>query len=221
MALDVEGVVDGGVGREKPLRRSSQFETLHASFPLSDWQVRVLCSVVLPATTVMEPGKAQILQSSTIRWQFVCDNGIWDKTLLLQQSAHQFERRFLVSACLDQDIQHFAFTIDSAPQIHSLAGDGHEHLIKVPPVVWSRAHCPQSPGIGLPELQCPAPHRFIRNINATFSEKIFDVPVAEGKPEIQPDSVLNDHRWKSVSGIGDILHPATLLRLQKQITLLM
>ena len=27
-------------------------------------------------------GKAQVLQSSTIRWQFVCDEGIWDKTLL-------------------------------------------------------------------------------------------------------------------------------------------
>ena len=89
MALDVEGIVDGGVGREKPL---------HASFPLSDWQMRVLCSVVLPATKVMAPGKAQIFQSSTIRWQFVCDEVIWDKTFLFQQPAHQFERSLLVPA---------------------------------------------------------------------------------------------------------------------------
>ena len=98
MALDVEGVVDCGVGRKIPLRRSSRFETLYSSFPLSDWQVRILDSVVLPSTNVIAPGKAQILQSSTIRWQFVCDNGIRDKPMLVQQSAHQFERRLLVSA---------------------------------------------------------------------------------------------------------------------------
>ena len=63
----------------------------------------------------MVPGEAQSLQSSAIRWQFVSDEGIWDKALLFQQSAQQFERRLLVSARLNQDIQHFAFAIDSAP----------------------------------------------------------------------------------------------------------
>ena len=77
----------------------------------------------------------------------------------------------------------------------------------------------KSPGIGLPGLQCRAPHRFIKNINATFSEQIFDVPVVEGKPEMQPDSVLDNHGWKSVSRIGDILHPETFLRQQQQVTL--
>jgi hypothetical protein len=32
--------------------------------------------------------------------------------LFLQQFAHQFQRCFLVSPGLNQDIQHFAFTID-------------------------------------------------------------------------------------------------------------
>ena len=84
MALGAEGVVDGGVGREKPLHLSSRFETLYSSLPLSDWQVRILGSIVLPATKIMVPGKAQNIQSRTIRWQFVCDNGIWDKPLLIQ-----------------------------------------------------------------------------------------------------------------------------------------
>ena len=79
MTLDVEGVADGGVGGEKPLRRSSRFETLHSSFALSDRQVRILGPVVLPATKIRVPGKAQILQSGTVRWQFVCDNGNRDK----------------------------------------------------------------------------------------------------------------------------------------------
>jgi len=49
---------------------------------------------------------------------------------------------------------------------------------------------------------------------------VFDIPEAQGKAEIQPDGVLNDLQWKSVSGIGDFLHPATLLRRQRQVTLL-
>ena len=98
--------------------------------------------------------------------------------------------------------------------------DADEHLIKMPPDIWSRARCPQSAGIGLPELQCPAPDRFVRNINTTFSEQILNISVAEGKPEIQPDSVLNNHGWKAVSGIGDFLRPATLRHHQQQVTLL-
>ena len=62
----------------------------------------------------------------------------------------------------------------------------------MPPNIWSRARCPQSSGIGLPKLQCPAPNCFERNINTTFSEQIFDISVAEGKPKIQPDGVLNE-----------------------------
>ena len=42
----------------------------------------------------MVPGKARILEGSTIRWQFVCDNGIWDKVLLFSQ----FGLLLLVSA---------------------------------------------------------------------------------------------------------------------------
>jgi len=45
----------------------------------------------------------------------------------------------------------------------------------------------------------------------TLGEHIFDIAKAERKPEIQPDGVLDDCRWKSVAGIGDFLHPVTLL----------
>ena len=53
--------------------------------------MRILGPVVLPATKIMVLGKAQILQSSTLRWQFVCDEDIGDKALSFQQLAHQLE----------------------------------------------------------------------------------------------------------------------------------
>ena len=45
-----------------------------------------------------------------------------------------------------------------------------------------------------------------------LGEQILDVAIAERKPEIQPDSVLNDLRWKSMAAVGDFLHLRTLPR---------
>jgi hypothetical protein len=47
MTLNVEGVVDGSVNRQKSLSRSSGFEPLHARLPLPDRKMRVLGSIVL------------------------------------------------------------------------------------------------------------------------------------------------------------------------------
>ncbi len=211
MTLDVEGVVDGGVGKEKSLRGSSRFKTLHSSFALSNRQVRIFRPVVLPAAKIMVLGKSQLLQGSAVRWQFVGDEGIRNKALLFQQFAHQLQRCFLVSTGLDQDIQHFTLAVHRPPEVHPFAVDGDKHLIKVPPAVWSRACLSQVPGIGLPELQCPAPNGLVRNIDTTFSQQIFDIAKAKRKSEIQPDDMLNDLWRKSMAGIGCILNLTTLL----------
>jgi hypothetical protein len=62
---------------------------------------------------------------------------------------------------------------------------------------------PQLAGISLSELQRPVPYRLIGNINAALGERILDVAVVERKSEIQPDSVLNGPRWKSIVAVGD------------------
>ena len=48
MALDVEGVVDGGVRGEEPLGGTLGFELLLLSLPSPDRQVGVLRPIVLP-----------------------------------------------------------------------------------------------------------------------------------------------------------------------------
>ena len=145
----------------------------------------ILGSIVLPATEIMSLRQAKITQRSTVRWQFVGDEGIRDEALFLQQFAHQFERCLLVAAGLNQDIQHFAFAIDSAPQIHALAVDRDKHLIQVPPVIRSRARSSKLVCISQTERHQPAPDSLVRNVYATFSEKVFDIPETQGKPEIQ------------------------------------
>ena len=101
-------------------------------------------------------------------------------------------RRSLVSPALNQDIQNFPFVVDSAPQIHLLAIDRDKDLVQVPATVWSRAQTSQPVGIAQPELHRPAPDALIGNVYAAFGEHIFNIAKAEGKPEIQPDGVLDD-----------------------------
>ncbi len=45
------------------------------------------------------------------------------KPLLLEQLAHQPQRRPAVAAALDQDVEDLAFVVDGTPKIHALAGD--------------------------------------------------------------------------------------------------
>jgi len=204
MALDVEDVVDGGVGRKKSLGRSSRTETLHPSFALRNRKMRIFCPVILPTTKIMVPGKAQILQDSTIRWKFVGDEGIGDEALCLQQFAYQFQRGIFVSPRMIQDIQHFALAIHCAPQTHALANDQHEHLIKMPAAARSRARRPQSSGIGLPKLQCPTPNSFVGNIDVAFSQQILDIPEAEWKSDLQPGRILDNLWWIPMFDVGNL-----------------
>jgi hypothetical protein len=45
-----------------------------------------------------------------------------------------------------------------------------------------------------------------RRLHSALSEQIFNIAKAEGKPEIQPDGVLDDGTRETVTGIGDLLH---------------
>ncbi len=136
--------------------------------------------------------QAEITQSSTVRWQFVSDDGIRNEALFLQQFAHQFERYPLVSQGLNQDIQHLSLAIDSTPQIHALAIDGDKQLIKVPSRIWSRSRTSKLVCISQPELHRPAPHALIGDIYAVLGQHIFNIAKAEGNPEIQLNGVLDD-----------------------------
>ena len=60
MALDVESVVDGGVGREEFLRRASALETLHLVLPPSGGLMRILGPIVFPSPALMQLFDAEI-----------------------------------------------------------------------------------------------------------------------------------------------------------------
>ena len=94
--------------------------------------MRILGSIVAPSTTFMSSCDPKITGCSSIRFEIVRDQLVWDKSILLQQLAHEFQRGTLVPPALDQHIKHFALGIHGAPKIDHAAGDFQIDLIQMP-----------------------------------------------------------------------------------------
>jgi hypothetical protein len=60
MALDVESVVDGGVGREESLRGTGALKALHLALPASGRLMRILGPIVHPPAALIQVFKAEI-----------------------------------------------------------------------------------------------------------------------------------------------------------------
>ena len=134
MALEVEGVVDGGVDAEKPLRGTGRFEALHFPLPPSHDLVRVLGTIVHPQPLLVTAGQMELPERGGIGAQLVSDRQLGRKALLLEQLAHQPHGRPFIPARLDQQIEDFALLIDGTPEVHAPSGDPHDHLVEVPSV---------------------------------------------------------------------------------------
>ena len=53
--------------------------------------------------------------------------------------------------------------------------------------------------VGPAESQRPVTNGLVGNNHAAFRHELFDIPQAQREPEIQPDAVADDFRWKSTA----------------------
>jgi hypothetical protein len=72
----------------------------------------------------------------------------------------------------------------------------------MPLVARSETAVAQLIGVGLPELQASFANRVIRDDDSPGEQQLFEVAVAEAKPEIESHHVADDFRWKSVIPVG-------------------
>jgi hypothetical protein len=56
----------------------------------------------------------------------------------------------------------------------------------------------------------PATHGLIRYRDPALSQQIFDVPEAQGEPEIEPDCLLDDLQRKPVTALANLSHDQSL-----------
>jgi hypothetical protein len=88
MALEIEGVVDGGVHAEKTLCGASRLEPLHFALSSSYRLMRIFGSIILSQPLLMRAGQSQTPECAGVRAQLVGDQQFGYETLLLEQLAH-------------------------------------------------------------------------------------------------------------------------------------
>src|SRR5580700_3276820 len=170
----------------------------------------VLGAIVLPQSLFMTAGQVHVPKTRSVGAELVGRQQFRREALFLEKLAHQSERSRLVAPALNQHAENLALVVDGAPQVHPLAGNANHHLVEVPPVARAWAAPSQltcDPG---PEFQNPAPHRFIRNLQAALGEELPDVAVAQCEPEIKPNRVLDDRRREAMPSVGELIHASSL-----------
>jgi hypothetical protein len=106
VALEVEGVVNRTVQAEEVLGRSSPLEPLKLALASSDCLMRILRPIVLSKPLLMPTGQLQMPERGGVGAQLVGDYKFWCETLLLEQLAHQLQRRPDVASALNQHVEN-------------------------------------------------------------------------------------------------------------------
>jgi len=105
----------------------------------------------------------------------------------------------VVPALLNHDIEHLAFVVDSAPEVHALASDRADDLVQMPARGGGWPLPFQVPGDERAELGGPTADGLITDLDSALSEHLLDVAEAKGEAEIEPHRVTNDVRRKPVT----------------------
>jgi hypothetical protein len=88
MSLMVEGIVDGGMDVEKPLRGSRRLEPPDLTLSSPHDLMGVFGAIVLSEASIVRAGEAQLPESRAVGAQLVGDQQCRCEALFLQQLAH-------------------------------------------------------------------------------------------------------------------------------------
>ena len=83
-----------------------------------------------------------------------------------------------------------------------LAIDLDENLVDVKGVALALMLLFQAPGLFGSKVDAPEPDGLVADDDATFSQEIFDIPVAEVEAITEPDRVTDDCRRKPVTSVS-------------------
>ena len=131
----------------------------------------------------MDDGRHDLAVSGAVASQFVGDQLPRRTALPFQQLAEESFGGFLITARLDEDINHITILVYRAPEVLAFALYLYEDLVQVPRVTKATLPTLQSPSVFRPELDAPKSDRFVGNRDASLSKQLFDV------------SKLTQNRW--------------------------
>jgi hypothetical protein len=105
MALDVEGVLDGGANGQEPLGCSQLLEALHLAHTSSSRLMRILGAIALAQALLMASRQSDFGLHRTLRAKPIGHQNIKREALFLKQLAHEFHGRSLVAPPLDKKVE--------------------------------------------------------------------------------------------------------------------
>jgi hypothetical protein len=135
---NVEEVRDLVMSRQKPLRLSSGFESLHDPFASSCRLMRILRAIVQTFMLAVFDVKAHLRPCGPIGSELVRDHDARRRDRRFQELCHEPLRSASVPAALDQDVENETILINGAPKPVLLAGDRNDDLIHMPFVAACR-----------------------------------------------------------------------------------
>src|ERR1700730_18256473 len=160
----------------------------------------------------MTRAEPEIAECSGVRPELIRDDRGGSEALFLEYRPNQLHGRALVAPPLDQHVKDLALVIHGTPEIHPLAPDPNDHLVEMPPGAWPRAPLAKLPGKCRSELEDPAAHGLVGDIDAALSHEVLDVAIAQSEPNVKPNRVPDNRCRKVVVAIGDAGHRGTLPR---------
>jgi hypothetical protein len=107
-----------------------------------------------------------------------------------------------IPASLQKYINDLTILINCPSQRLPLAIDLDENLVDVKGVALALMLLFQAPGLFGSKVDAPEPDGLVANDDATFSQEIFDIPVAEVEAITEPDRVTDDCRRKPVTSVS-------------------
>src|SRR5947209_7885289 len=216
MALDIEGVEDGGVHRQESLCRPGALETLQLELASACWLMRILRSIVLPLAPPMAVLDPKVAGRSAVGSQVVCHQPIGDHRVFLEKLAHQFQRRAPVATGLNENVENLALGVDGAPEVSQLAVDLQVDFIQMPNRVRLWPTLSQIRRDDRTEMVHPSANGFVRHRNPSLGQQVLDVTQAEGEPKIEPNRLANDLGREAIAGVSEFGHPYILIGFGKR-----
>ena len=169
----------------------------HRPFPPSKRLVRVLRSIVKPASAFLPSRISQHLHRSRIGAKPVGDDRP-GPAVPFHRALQKLQRCPAIPPFRYKGLEYLSFVVDSAPQIMSLAVDADKHLIKmpapVPPVAPVYAPFPDLTGEHGTETIPPVTHCLVTDVDAAFEQDVLDLA--------QRQRIADDHHHRETDDLG-------------------
>jgi hypothetical protein len=184
---------------QKPLSLLDRFEPPHPSLTNPGRLMGLLGPIVGILRGIVNYVRHQLPMSNSITSQFVSHNLSRLIAMVAQKPFEKARSCCTIALGLEIHVNDFPILVNCPPEIVLLTFDLHEDFIDEECITITTVLSFKSPGVHSPELDTPQANRFAADGDASLSQQIFNISMAEIKSIVEPDGITNDIGRESVA----------------------